>query len=295
MAEKKPRVSVITPTYNRARFIGEAVESVLAQTMPDWELLIVDDGSTDDTREVLAPYLADERIHYIYQPNQGQSVARNTALAEARGEFVGFLDSDDLWRAHKLEEQLSVFESQPGVHIVHGDESIIDEHGLEISQQNMRRYSGRITAQLLADNSVSITTALVKRECFDGMGGFQASHGVADDYDLWLRFSARYRFYYKPGIVASYRVMADQISSDKRRRFAANEAIIRNFLAQFGHALTRQEKRWGLARFYCRKARYFASIGERRDAIKSVFKAFRNAPLDIVVWRALYRVLVPHQ
>jgi len=290
-----PKVSIVTPTYNRARFIREAVESVLAQTMPNWELLIVDDGSTDDTREVLASYLADERIQYIYQPNQGQSVARNAALAKARGEFVGFLDSDDLWRAQKLERQLSIFEAQPDVHIVHGDESIIDEHGLEISQENMRRYSGNIAAQLLADNSVSITTALVKRECFDEMGLFQASHGVADDYDLWLRFSVRYRFYYESGIVASYRVMADQISSDKRRRFAANEAIIDSFLEQFGYALTAQEKRWGLAHFYCRKARYFASVGERRYAAESVFKAFRKAPLDIVVWRAIYRALVSPQ
>lgn len=293
MASDNPKVSIVTPTYNRAGFIAQAVDSVLAQTMPDWELLIVDDGSTDDTREVLAGYQGDPRIHYFYQPNRGQSVARNNALEKVRGDFVGFLDSDDLWCADKLERQLALFEDHPDVGIVHGDESIIDEKGQEVSRENMRRYSGRITPQLLADNSVSITTALVKRECFDEMGGFHASHGVADDYDLWLRFSARYRFHYEPGIFASYRMMADQISSDKRRRFAANEMIIKNFLNQYGHMLAAREKRWGLARFYSRTARYFASIGERGKAAKAVFIAFRNAPLDPVVWRALFRVLVP--
>jgi hypothetical protein len=108
-----------------------------------------------------------------------------------------------------------------------------------------------------------------------------------------LRFSARYRFHYEPGIVASYRVMDDQISSDKHRRFAANEMIIKNFLAKYGDELDNADKRWGLARFYCRSARYFASVGERGTAMNSALMAFRNAPLDLIVWRALYRVMVP--
>jgi len=292
---KKPIVSIVTPTYNRAGFIGDAVRSVLCQSMPDWELLIVDDGSEDNTREVLAEYETDPRIHYFYQPNQGQSIARNNALEKVRGDFVGFLDSDDLWCADKLERQLALFESHPEVHIVHGDESIINEEGRETSRENMRRYSGRITPQLLADNSVSITTALVRRQCFDEMGGFKASNGVADDYDLWLRFSARYLFHYEPGIVASYRVMDDQISSDKRRRLAANEMIIMNFLKQYGDTITLQERCRGLARFYCRSARYFASIGERKKAARDIVLAFRNSPMDSLVWRALFRVLVPQK
>lgn len=159
----------------------------------------------------------------------------------------------------------------------------------------MRRYSGRITRYLLADNSVSITTALVRRRCFDEMGGFDTSVGVADDYELWLRFSARYCYQYEPGIVASYRVMADQISSDKRRRYAANERIIQQFLARYGEVLSPGERRWGLARFYCRKARYFASAGERGKAVGAIAGALHNAPLDSVVWRALYRVAVPRR
>jgi len=164
-----------------------------------------------------------------------------------------------------------------------------------ISRKNMMRYSGCITGQLLADNSVSITTALVKRRCFDEMGSFNESDRVAEDYELWLRFSTRYRFHYEPGIVASYRVMEDQISSDKRRRLAANEMIIKNFLAKYGDQLDRKDKRWGLARFYCRSARYFASVGERGTAMNSLLMAFRSAPLDLVVWRALYRVMVPRK
>jgi len=288
-------VSVVMPTFNRARFIPSAVASALAQTYADLELIIVDDGSTDDTARVLEPFFEDGRVRYFYQSNQGQSVARNYALAQSSGEFIAFLDSDDLWCPDKLEKQLRAFDANPGVDIVHGDEVLINEQGEVISRKNMRRYSGRITRQLLADNSVSITTALVKRRCFEEMGGFDTLVGVADDYDLWLRFSARYRFHYEPGIVASYRVMEAQISSDKRRRLAANEMIIRNFLKQYADELPRKDRRWGVSRFYCRSARYFASVGEREKAVRALFLAFRNSPMDSVVWRAVFRVLVPRK
>ena len=288
-------ISVITPTYNRARFLPAAVASVLSQTFGDFELIIVDDGSEDNTPDVLKPFFADRRVRYVYQENQGQSHARNLALKQATGDFIAFLDSDDVWARDKLEKQLAVFRANSEVDIVHGDEATINEQGSVVSLQNMRRYSGRITRYLLADNSVSITTALVRRRCFDEMGGFDTSVGVADDYELWLRFSARYCYQYEPGIVASYRVMADQISSDKRRRYAANERIIQQFLARYGEVLSPGERRWGLARFYCRKARYFASAGERGKAVGAIAGALHNAPLDSVVWRALYRVAVPRR
>lgn len=290
-----PLVSVVTPTYNRAGFLPNAVASVLAQSVHDIELIIVDDGSVDDTRAVIEPFLADQRIRYFYQENQGQSRARNFALEKAKGEYIAFLDSDDAWSADKLEKQLAIFQSDPDIDIVHGDEAIIDEHGAIVSLENTKRYSGRISRQLLADNSVSITTALVKRRCFEEMGGFDASLEVADDYELWLRFSAKYWFHYEPGIVAYYRVMADQISTDKRRRFAANEKIIRKFLDQHGHCLSRQDRRWGLARFYARKARYFSAVGEKRVALVSIGRALGFAPMSRVTWSGFYRVLNPRK
>ena len=177
-------ISVITPTYNRARFLPAAVASVLSQTFGDFELIIVDDGSEDNTPDVLKPFFADRRVRYVYQENQGQSHARNLALKQATGDFIAFLDSDDVWARDKLEKQLAVFRANSEVDIVHGDEATINEQGSVVSLQNMRRYSGRITRYLLADNSVSITTALVRRRCFDEMGGFDTSVGVADDYEL---------------------------------------------------------------------------------------------------------------
>ncbi|KPQ27041.1 MAG: Glycosyltransferases involved in cell wall biogenesis [Marinobacter excellens HL-55] len=293
MAASEPLISIITPTFNREHTITLAVESVLAQSYKHWELLIIDDGSQDGTRERLSRYLEDDRIHYYFQDNQGQSIARNLALQRARGAFICFLDSDDLWVPEKLERQVTLMKDHPEVDVLHSDEIMIDEQGRELSRKNMRRYSGRIARQMLVDNSVSINTVMARRECFDDMGGFSGRYGVADDYDIWLRFSARYTFLYVPEYWGYYRVMPDQISSDKERRFAANENIVRDFIEEFGSVLKPSEIRWGLARFYCRKARYFAATGRAAIAWSAVFRALRFSPLDSVVWRSVYRVIFP--
>lgn len=291
MAASRPLISIITPTFNRERTITLAVESVLAQSYQHWELLIIDDGSVDGTREKLSSYLEDGRIQYRFQDNQGQSVARNLGLQYAQGALICFLDSDDLWVPEKLERQVALMQAHPEVDVLHSDEILIDEQGHELSRKNMRRYSGRIARQMLVDNSVSINTVMARRECFDAMGGFSGRYGVADDYDIWLRFSARYTFLYVPEYWGYYRVMPDQISSDKERRFAANENIVRDFIEEHGSALQPREIRWGLARFYCRKARYFAMTGRSATAWRAIGRAFRFSPLDVVVWRALYRVI----
>ena len=288
-------VSVIIPTYNRASFLPLAISSVLAQTYEDFELIVVDDGSTDHTFSVTKTFLKDKRVRYFYQENQGQSLARNHALAQSCGELIAFLDSDDVWHPDKLEKQLKAFDANPEADIVHGDEALIDERGEVISLKNMKRHSGFITPQLLTDNSVIITTALVRRRCFDEMGGFDETERLAEDYELWLRFSVKYRFYYLPGIVALYRVMENQISAEKLRRFEANEIIIARFLENYPSVLSRAEQRSGLARFYCRKARHCASAGERIAAFEAIISAFKNSPLDAIVWRALYRTLVPRK
>ncbi|KPQ30448.1 MAG: Glycosyltransferases involved in cell wall biogenesis [Marinobacter excellens HL-55] len=291
MSDNQPLVSVITPTYNRADFIREAVESVLAQSYPHFEFLIVDDGSTDNTSEVLEPYLKDERVRLFWQENQGQSVARNVALAQARGEFVCFLDSDNYWPTDKLEAQVRLFKEYPETDVLYGDNVIINEQGDEVSRDNMSRYSGRIARHMIKDNCVAMNTTMARRHCFDELGGMSGKRRVADDYDLWLRFSAKYQFRYEPEYWAWYRVMEDQISSDKTQRFKVNEAIIRDFRRDYREALGRSEFDDGFAHFFIRKGRYLASVGKRQDGLREIFKAVRYAPANMNVWRALLAVM----
>lgn len=292
MSANQPLVSVITPTYNRADFIGEAVESVLSQTYPNFEFLIVDDGSEDNTAAVLEPYLADRRVKLFRQDNQGQSIARNLALAEATGEFICFLDSDNYWPLDKLEKQVRVFEQHPDTDVLYGDNVIINELGQEISRKNMSRYSGRIARHMIKDNCVAMNTTMTRRHCFNQMGGMSGKRRVADDYDLWLRFSAQFLFRYEPEYWAWYRVMEDQISSDKTRRFRVNEEIIRDFRRDFPQALSAKEFDAGFAHFYLRKGRYLGSVGSKADGLKEIARAIRYDPMEFNVWRALFAVML---
>jgi glycosyltransferase involved in cell wall biosynthesis len=286
----RPLVSIITPTYNRGAFIGQAIRSVLDQTYDHFELLVVDDGSVDDTSTVIEPFLRDERIRYWRQENQGQSRARNAALAQARGEYIAFLDSDNEWLPHKLERSIRALQANRWADVVYADVVTIDEDGHEISRRNMRRYSGRILPQMLRDNCVSMNTALAHRRCFDRLGGMSGLRRVADDYDLWLRFSAYYQFLYVPEFWARYRVMKEQISTDKTARFESNEAILRSFAEEHGDRASAREIQRGWAALWMRKARWLASEGRRAEACLAALRALRHRPLERQPWRTLGRV-----
>src|SRR4030042_587586 len=120
-----PKVSVIITTYNRVHFVCEAIDSVLNQTFKDFEIIVVDDGSTDNTKEALKRY--SKNIFYIYQSNKGRSQARNTGLKVAKGDYIAFLDDDDIWVPHKLEKQVAFMDSNPNIGLVHTITEVIDE------------------------------------------------------------------------------------------------------------------------------------------------------------------------
>ncbi len=285
-------VSIITPTYNREAFLPAAIESVLAQSYKNFEFIIVDDGSEDNSRSLIESYAEkDSRIKYLYQQNQRQSVARNYALSIAKGDFICFLDSDNYWPTDKLEKSLKAFGEYPEADIVYGDCITIDENGNELHRNNMRRYSGRIAGLLLKDNFISMNTTMTRRKCFEEMGGMSGKRRVADDYDLWLKFSARYRFQYIPEFLAYYRVMENQISSNKKLRFETNESIILDFLTNYPDAVSEQEKKAGLSAFYTRKARHYAG-SDKRESYAAIRNALKINPLGVSVWRALAKILI---
>ncbi|TVP53514.1 MAG: glycosyltransferase [Halomonadaceae bacterium] len=287
-----PLISVIITTYNRRDYIIEAVESALNQTYPHLEVLIVDDGSTDNTRQLIRERYGDNpRVAYYYQENNKRAAAFNHGLRYAKGEFIATVDSDNRWLPHRLETGYDALVHNPDYDIVYGDNILINEQGQEISRQNMRRYSGKITAHLMRDNCVSINTALVPRRCYEQLGPMDSNCKRADDYELWLRLSTAYRFLYIPQFMAEYRVMDDQLSSDKRGRFAATEQILRNFQARFPEALSPAEFRQGWAFFYTRKARYYASVGGNAEAMKDIYRAMTYGPLCKATWRSLAAIV----
>lgn len=282
-----PLISIITPTYNRADFLPEAIESVLTQDYENFEFLIIDDGSTDNSKEVIDRYTDCGKIRYFYQENSGQSVARNKGIAEAKGNFICFLDSDNRWLPGKLSSSIRAFESHPEVDIVYGDVVLINEDGKEFSRKNMQRYSGRITKELLKNNCVSMNTTMTRTEKIREIGGFSSHVKVADDFDLWLRLSASCSYLYIPEMMADYRVMKNQISSDKTRRINSNEEIIQRFLKDNPNLLSPADQKDAVNFFYVQSARYFSEAKNFKLANEFYKKALRAKPIAMRTLRAL--------
>jgi glycosyltransferase involved in cell wall biosynthesis len=196
-----PQVSVIIPTYNRAHLVGEAIDSVLSQTYEDLELIVVDDGSQDETRQFVSSYSS--RVTYLYQKHRGVSAARNRGIEQARGEYLSFLDSDDLWFKEKLNLQMEYLKSHPEILICYTDEIWIRK-GVRVNpMKKHRKYSGMIFEHCLPLCIVSPSSVMIRRKLLDEVGIFDETLEVCEDYDLWLRISARYpiQFIEKPLIV----------------------------------------------------------------------------------------------
>jgi glycosyltransferase involved in cell wall biosynthesis len=184
-------VSVIIPTYNRAALVKEAVASVLAQTCRDFELLVVDDGSTDGTPEALAAYAGEIRV--LSRPDRGGvSAARNAGIAAARGEWLAFLDSDDLWLPEKLERQMAFMEAHPQLLLSQTEETWV-RRGVRVNPpQTHKKEGGRIFLRSLERCLVSPSAVVLHRRLIDDHGGFDEDLPAAEDYDLWLRLGWRY-------------------------------------------------------------------------------------------------------
>jgi glycosyltransferase involved in cell wall biosynthesis len=190
-----PAVSVIIPAYNYARFLPRAIKSVITQTLRDFEVIVVDDGSTDDTAAVARGYLSDPRVRYIYQENRGLSAARNTGISLAKGKYIAFLDADDLWLPEKLEKQLRIFEREAGsVALVYCFIEYIDEQGTVLESAKELPVENPTLGDLLYANWVlgSGSSVLIKKEAFDRVGLFDEELRSLEDMNMWLRILHEY-------------------------------------------------------------------------------------------------------
>ncbi|MDD6571652.1 MAG: glycosyltransferase family 2 protein [Thermoflexaceae bacterium] len=191
-------VSIILPTYNRAHRVGKAIESVLKQTYTDFELLVIDDGSTDETEQVVTRYM-DKRVHYYRMAeNGGQSKARNCGMQMAQYDYLAFEDSDDLWRPEKLKVQMETMQgAEQDVGMVYHKfrYDLGEGRGMVLPDEKipLERKSGNIYEQLLWDNMVGMPTMLLKKECVNVVGGLDESLKCLEDYDFALRIAQKYK------------------------------------------------------------------------------------------------------
>jgi glycosyltransferase involved in cell wall biosynthesis len=214
-------VSLIIGTFNHARLLGEAIDSALAQTLSGVDVIVVDDGSTDDTPAVLARYAG--RIRVVRQPNRGLAAARNAGLAAARGTYVAFLDADDVMAPAKLAEQVAVLERAPTIGWTYCDvliETVATGATVRASERfgyAARALEGRLFPELIHGNFIPAIAPLLRRTAVDAAGGFDERLTALEDWDLWLRLALIAEARYTPAVLVSYRIQPGGMSEDRAR------------------------------------------------------------------------------
>jgi glycosyltransferase involved in cell wall biosynthesis len=269
-----PLVSVIIPTYNRGWVLREAIDSVLAQDFKDFELIVVDDGSTDNTPLILDSY--HQELMVIRQPNKGVSAARNRGIAAASGRLIAFLDSDDFWLPRKLSEQVDFFNSNPDA-VINQTEEIWIRNGVRVNPKTRHhKVSGMIFEPSLALCLVSPSAVMIKRSLFDDIGLFDENLPACEDYDLWLRISWRYPVHLiETPLIIKRGGHADQLSKapglDKFRIQALKKVIESGQLGEESYqaAIRTLQEKCAIFASGCRKrgkdaeAQYYETLAER--------------------------------
>ncbi|MBW4490172.1 MAG: glycosyltransferase family 2 protein [Trichocoleus desertorum ATA4-8-CV12] len=212
-----PKVSVIIPAYNAMDYLPQAVESVLRQTFASFEILIVDDGSSDEIKQWAAQIQTIEpRLQLITQTNQGVSAARNQGISLAKGEYIAFLDADDFWERTKLEKQVAHLENNASVGLVDTWIALTNEQGEPSGKVTISEAEGNVWRQIIQSNLLSCgSTPLVRRCCFDMAGEFDRSLRFGEDWDMWVRIAAHYTF----AVVKEPLVFYRQHSKNTSKRF----------------------------------------------------------------------------
>ena len=231
-----PLVSVVIATQNYGEYLAEAVESVRAQSYPHWELWIIDDGSTDDTRKVVQRWQEDRRIHYVFAERLGQARAKNLGIRLSRGEWVAFLDADDRWEEDKLRQQLALAAEHPEAGVIYCRRRWMDAQGHElmVPQREQGLPSGWILNHLVVQNCVCFSSAMVRREVFSHVGMFDEHLELAIDYDLWLRVGMHYPFFAVSKPLVWYRTGHANLSQRVVERGRIALAILRRAVEQYG-------------------------------------------------------------
>lgn len=231
-----PKISIIIPVYNGEKYIAQAIESVLAQTYKNFEIIIINDGSTDNSLEKIKPYLSLPNIKYIEQHNKGVAAARNTGIVNYAGELIALLDQDDLWLSEKLKVQVDYLAKNTDVGLVHSNFAYIDKKGKQIYPTDawITDAKGMCFKRLFIGNAIAPLTVIMKRECMDRVGLFDEEISYCDDYELWLRIARHFRIGHIDQILALYRLHGSNASGRdwvgmKLKKLEAINGFLRKF------------------------------------------------------------------
>jgi glycosyltransferase involved in cell wall biosynthesis len=289
-----PLVSVVIAAYNHGRFLREAIDSALRQTVANLEVIVVDDGSTDETASLMQSYSKQPRLAYQRREHSGVAAAKSAGVQLARAPFIAFLDADDQWLPHKLERQLPLFDADAGVGVVYARRLLMNEDGEPIAYCQPTLYRGNVLDRIFQKNFICFSSAVVRRQLLDQVGLFDPALPFGVDYDLWLRLAQSCRFDFVDEALVKYRTGHASLSRLDTERTLAALGIMERFLNNHGgrELLDPAAVRRGFAITYCHLALAFqdqSSGTAWRWALKSV----ASAPTYGLGWKVLASLAFP--
>lgn len=289
----QPLVSVVIATYNMGQYIGQAVESVLNQSWTNLEIIVVDDGSTDNTPDVMQRFLENEKVVYIKNENQGQPKAKNCGIKNAKGEFIAFCDADDLWEPNKLEVQMPLF-STPKIGIVYSEISNINPNNERFFRpSNEKRYAGNVIDKMLLENFVPFGTSVIRRACVEKNGMFDEQFRMGIDWDLWLRYAMDWEFAFTSEPTYIYRIWEGQMSNNYRGRYKHAHLILQKFIALHGSKIKKSILNRAIADTYIKEANVIAKHeGLFWTPLKGILIGLRRSPGYWLAWKSLIKLII---
>lgn len=293
-------VSVIITNYNYAQYVGQAVNSACSQSYKNIEILVVDDGSTDNSGEILQECARkDDRVRLIFQKNAGQAAATNKGIMEAEGEFIAFLDADDVWFADKLEKQIPLFANKDAG-VIYSSVKLIDMNGEEFGVRRTKKIEQgeSFLHHIILENFIPFTSSVVRRECFALSGLLDSQYTVCTDYDLWLRLARFCQFDCVQDFLAGYRCRPDSLSGNPLQMITVARQITDIFYMKneklFNASFIKKER----SDSYVNALYIFSRLNDRKNALSCLYRVIITAPLsrNVVVSLLLivkYFLLVP--
>jgi glycosyltransferase involved in cell wall biosynthesis len=291
-------ISVIIPVYNGENTIKETIVSVLNQTLTQIELIVINDGSTDSTLEIVSN-ITDSRLKIVSFPNAGLSASRNRGIKLASGEFISFIDADDLWTPDKLESQFNALIQNPNAGVAYSWTNWINESGKIIYGGGCHQFSGNVYTHLfLGDFIEGGSNVLIRRSALDEIGGFNETIQYSEDWEMWLRLATKYEFIVVPKPQILYRVLSQSMSSNVLGMETASLAIIQQAIAQSPQPIHHLKSQSLANRYKYLICKTLDSYPMRKNgfiAIRFLWNILYNDPKIIktrVFWKILLKIFV---
>ena len=285
-------ISVVITCYNYGKYIVNCIKSVLDQTYKNYEIVVVDDGSTDNTADAMKGFSSLPNLKYIWQSNSGQAHAKNVGIMNSSGDFIAFLDADDRWCPEKLALQMKCFDG-PDVGVVYCRAKYLDENDHEFAYEMADYYlqprRGKVTNWLLFDNFAQFSSTVVRKECLDRFGTFDESLKMGIDWDLWLRISTAYKFDYVDDQLFYYRMgHSGQMSKNLEERQRCSDRILERFIDAYPDSVSHSIVRKVNAYTCCNRGEYYRLLDWKKSNLYYL-EAIRNYPEGIRAYKGLVK------